>query len=104
MLTGCRIELFGGLRLIQQTEMTTRFSTLKAGLLLAYLALSLPDPQPRERLIDLLRPELDLDAGRNNLSTLLSLLRRQLEPRGTPAGTILSANRLTVGLNPESVQ
>jgi predicted ATPase/DNA-binding SARP family transcriptional activator len=104
MITRCRIELFGGLRLIQQAEVTTRFGTLKAGLLLAYLALSLPDAQPRERLVDLLWPDLDLDAGRNNLSTLLSLLRRQLEPRGTPAGAFLLTNRLTVGLNPETVQ
>jgi DNA-binding SARP family transcriptional activator len=39
-------------------------------------------------------------AGRDNLSTTLSSLRRQLEPAGVPAGSVLVADRQDVGLNP----
>jgi predicted ATPase/DNA-binding SARP family transcriptional activator/Flp pilus assembly protein TadD len=99
----CRIELLGELRLLRGEEIKTRFVTTKAGVLLAYLALRHPRAQSREHLIDLLWPEMEIDAGRNNLSTLLSLLRRDLEPPGTPAGTVLQANRQSVQLNPDSV-
>jgi hypothetical protein len=37
----CRIELFGGLRLLQGDRVITRFRTHKAATLLAYLALHL---------------------------------------------------------------
>ncbi len=100
----CRIELFGGLRLVRGDEVTTRFPTQKAGLLLAYLALSLGRPRSREQIIDVLWPDLEPDAGRNNLSTLLSLLRRALEPKGTPTGAILQADRQAVALNTDNVQ
>ena len=104
MGTECRIELFGGLRVTVGREVVARFPTQKAGLLLAYLALTPEKPRTRESLIALLWLELEPDAGRNNLSTLLSLLRRVLEPGDTPAGSVLQANRQTITLNSATVQ
>jgi len=99
----CRIEMFGELRVIQGDRVTTRFRTHKAASMLAYLALHLQQSHSRDRLIDLFWPDMDLDAGRDNLSTALSSLRRQLEPTGIPAGSILIADRQNVRLNPAAV-
>ncbi len=98
-----RIELLGGLRVRQEERVITRFRTQKAGALLAYLAYFRRQSHPREVLIDLLWPDLEPEAGRNNLSTILSTLRHQLEPPGTPAGSVLKADRFAVGLNAEAV-
>ena len=103
MNTSSRIELFGGLKLHSNNDSLSRLPSQKAGVLLAYLALSSGKPQPREHLIDLLWPDLELDAGRNNLSTLLSLLRRALEPKPTPVGSVLLADRQAITLNPLGV-
>jgi predicted ATPase/DNA-binding SARP family transcriptional activator len=99
----CRIELLGGLRVRQAEQLITRFRTRKAGVLLAYLAYHRRQTHPREVLVDLLWPERDLDAGRDNLSTVLSYLRHQLEPPGVPTGAILIADRFSLRLNPTAV-
>src|ERR1051326_3118100 len=99
MDTRCRIELFGGLRLQQGDRLITRFRSQRTAALLAYLAYYRQRRHPREVLIDLLWPEYDLHAGRNSLSVALSSLRHQLEPPGVPAGAILQADRVSVGLN-----
>ena len=78
----------------------TRFRTQKTALLLARLALFPRRTHPREELADLLWPEADQDAGRNNLKQSLAILRRLLEPPGTPAGSVLIADRGAVRLNP----
>lgn len=98
----CRIELLGPLRVIQSHQTVMRFGTQKAGSLLAFLALHL-GPQPREQIIDLFWPDMDLPAGRNNLSTALSSLRRQLEPPGVPRGAVLVTTHTQVGLSPAAV-
>jgi len=49
-------------------------------------------------------PEEPLDVARANLRVALSSLRRQLEPPGVPAGTVLIAGRQHVGLNPQAVR
>lgn len=100
----CRIEMFGELRVLCGDQIATRFRTQKAAALLAYLALRLPQAQTRERLIDVFWPEMEMAAARDNLSTALSQLRRQLEPTGTPSGTILKADHQYVRLNPEAVR
>ena len=69
---------------------------------MAYLALR-PGPHPRERVIDLLWPDRDMAAGRNNLSTTLVSLRRQLEPAGARRGSVLVTTQADVGLNPDTV-
>jgi predicted ATPase/DNA-binding SARP family transcriptional activator len=99
----CRIELFGGVRVLQGDREITRFRTHKAAGLLSYLALFLGPSHPRDQLVDLFWPEMELDTGRDNLSTALSSLRRQLEPRGIPTGSVLLADRRHVQLNPATV-
>jgi len=78
----------------------TRFRTQKTALLLARLALFPKRTHPREELADLLWPDADQDAGRNSLKQSLAILRRLLEPPGTPAGGVLIADRLGIRLNP----
>lgn len=103
MNTPCRIEMLGGLRVRQEERLITRFRTQKAGALLAYLAHHSRHTHPREVLIELLWPDLEPSAGRDNLSTILSSLRHQLEPPSVPAGAVFVADRLSVGVNTAAV-
>ena len=98
----CRIELLGGLRVVQGERVITRFMTYKTGVLLAYLAFYRLRAHPREQLIEMLWPDCEPEAGRNSLSKALSSLRHQLEPPGIPAGAVLRADRASVQLNPDS--
>src|SRR4051812_3010112 len=82
-----RIELLGGLRVSQGQRGIPPFRRPKVEALFAYLALYCRHPQPREVLIELLWPEIDPHAGRNNLRFLLHALRRELEsPAVSEAG------------------
>lgn len=99
----CLIELLGGLRVVQQDRVISRFSTQKSAALLAYLAYYRQRSHPRDELIELLWPDRDLEAGRMSLRTALASLRRQLESPGIPAHRILVANRSVVYLNPDAV-
>src|SRR5947208_11043436 len=103
METRWRIELLGGLRVVRADRVVARFQTQKIGVLLAYLAYYPQLPHRREALIELLWPESDTCAGRNNLSVSLSWLRRQLEMPGGAAGAVLSADRAVVQFNPEAI-
>ena len=74
------------------------------GALLALLALGMPRRRSREELTDLLWPEADLAAARDRLSQALVWLRPRLEPAGGAArGSVLLADRRTVGLDPGAV-
>jgi predicted ATPase/DNA-binding SARP family transcriptional activator len=99
----CRIELLGGLRVLQDKRAITRFRTQKAGALLAYLAYHLDHAHPREVLIELLWPWSAPAAGRRSLSVELSSLRRQLEPPGMPRGAVIKADRASVQLSAGAV-
>lgn len=99
-----RVELFGGLRLHAGGTVVTRFSTRKTAALLAYLAYYRDRDHPRETLVDLLWPESGLKSGRRSLSVALSELRRDLEPPGTPPGSVILTDRFSVRLDPEAVQ
>jgi DNA-binding SARP family transcriptional activator len=57
---------------------------------LAFLAYYNRRPHPREALLELLWPECDPAAGRHRLQAL-TLLRRQSEPPGIPAGAVILA-------------
>jgi DNA-binding SARP family transcriptional activator/TolB-like protein len=81
----------------------TRFETRKTGALLAYLAFHLDRAVSREVLAEQLWPEEDPDATRPRLRQALAALRRALEPPGTPAATVLIADRATVRLDPQAV-
>jgi predicted ATPase/DNA-binding SARP family transcriptional activator len=98
----CRIELFGDIRLIQEDRIVTRFRTRKVAHLLVCLALPPGRSHHREALVDRFWPDLDLDAGRDSLSTALSALRKALEP-DVPPGAVLVADRLSVRLNSAAV-
>jgi predicted ATPase/DNA-binding SARP family transcriptional activator len=95
--------MLGELRVIQGDRIHTRFRTHKAAALLAYLALHLHQTHARERLVDIFWPDMEMEDGRNNLSTALAQLRPQLEPSGVPKNGILIADRQNVRLNPEAV-
>src|SRR5579871_78732 len=99
----CRIEMLGSLRVVLPDRTFDRFRTQKTALLLAYLAHHRNRALPREHLIALLWPDADLDAGRDSLTTALTSLRRQLEPAGVVAGSVLEADRQKVRLNPDAV-
>jgi non-specific serine/threonine protein kinase len=98
------IRLLGGLKAERPDREITRFRTQKTGALLAYLAYHMARTHSREALIDMLWPDAPLDSGRNSLSIALSSLRHQLEPPGVPAGSVIVADRLSVGLHRASVQ
>src|SRR5690349_2480289 len=99
----CRIELLGGLRVLQGGRAVTRFRTEKTAALLGYLAYHLDRRHPRETLIELLWPEDDQDTSRHKLSVALSSLRQELEPPGVADGAVLVAERHSVGLSPAAV-
>jgi predicted ATPase/DNA-binding SARP family transcriptional activator len=91
--------MFGQLRVVWGDQTLTQFRTQKAGWLLGYLSLNLHRAHLREKLLDLFWPELDIDAGRNNLSTTLSALRRQLASMGLEPNRLLIADRQTIRLD-----
>lgn len=97
-----KIELFGGVRAQDGARSISRFRTAKTGSLLAYLASHGGRRHSRDELIELLWPETDPLLGRNSLSQALSSLRNQLEPPGMPPGSVLTADRRFVGLNPSA--
>jgi predicted ATPase/DNA-binding SARP family transcriptional activator len=98
-----RVELLGDLRIVRGKSVITHFRTRKTGVLLAYLAHHRDRMHPREVLIELLWPGCEEHRGRQSLSTALSSLRRQLEPPGISRGSIILADRFSVGLNPQFV-
>lgn len=91
------------MRAATEERVVSRFRTHKTGALLAFLAYHREPAHAREVLVEQLWPESAPKTGRNNLRLALSSLRQQLEPPGTPAGSVITANRIAVGLNPLAV-
>src|SRR5262249_33081120 len=102
MKTTLRIDLLGELQVVRGDRVTARMAGVRAGSLLAYLARDPGKGHPREALIDLLWPDLDLDAGRDNLSKTLGQIRRAVNGDGG-SESILVADRRMVRLDPEMV-
>lgn len=103
-----KITLFGSLKAERGShaadlQVITRFKTQKVAALIAYLAFHFRQTHTREILIEMLWPESDAPTLRNSLSVALSTLRHQFEPPGVPQGTIIRADRFSVGLNPAAV-
>ncbi len=98
-----RVSVLGELRLEQAETSISRFKYQKVGALLAYLAYHLRHVHAREVLIEIFWPDSSPEAGRANLSVAISSLRHQLEPPGTPAGTVVRADRYSVSLNPTAL-
>lgn len=99
------IILLGGLRAEQGngTHRLERFRTQKTAALFAYLAAYPNRSHSREELIERFWPDASAEEGRTSLRTALSSLRRQLEPPGTPANSVLATDRFQVRLNPDAV-
>src|SRR5262245_37695424 len=60
-----KIALLGGLSATRGEQVITHFRTQKTATLLAYLAFHLYQNHPRERLIELLWPEVETEVGRS---------------------------------------
>lgn len=94
-----RIELFGGLRVRQGPRVIERFRTQKTASLLAHLATFADQSHSREALADRFWPDQDPDAARLSLNSALYSLRKQLEPPGTPRGSVIVGDRHVIHLN-----
>jgi len=99
----CRIELLGGLRVIQDGRVISRFQTQKTAALLAYIALHKGRSFPREFIAELLWPDGDPTAIRNRLNQAVSSLRRQLHPPGSEAGYVIDADHSKIAINPKTI-
>ena len=98
-----KIQLFGQLRAETEDRVVARFPTQKSAALLAYLAYHLERPHPREKLIDLLWPDVELDSGRNSFNVALSSLRQRLGGPEPEEPSVLLADRSMAQLDPEWV-
>ncbi len=98
-----RVELLGGIRVWTEDGEEVVLRSRKALYLLVYLALSPDNSASRERLLDLFWPELDEAAGRDNLSTTLSLIRRALVPFEREGVSPLQADRQSLSLRRDAL-
>jgi DNA-binding SARP family transcriptional activator len=93
-----------GLRLERDGRRVERLGAQKAAALLAYLAHRPSRIYPRDELVELFWPDVELDAGRNNLSTALWTVRRVLESElGVAPADVIRADRTSLRLEPDSV-
>jgi len=99
-----RITLLGGFNAVNGAQKFHRFRTQKTGSLLAFLALHSAQKHAREELADRLWPDDSEQAGRAKLRLALHSLRRQLEPPGFAAGSVLQTDLTHIRLNPDAFQ
>lgn len=95
-------QMLGRLRCRDADRTVSRFRTLKAAGVLAYLAYHRHRSHSRDALIEIFWPEAEPESARHSLSMALSALRSVLEPPGVAAGSVIIADRVSVELNPES--
>jgi predicted ATPase len=96
-----RLRLLGGFHIERAGRVEhTRLPSRAATMLLARLALQPRRQHPREELIELIWPGVDLDTGRNRLRQTLSTLRALLE---TPEAPLLRADRNQISLLPDAL-
>ena len=76
-----------------QGGVVQRFRSHRVGALLAYLALHLDRPCPREELAEAIWPEEDPEITANRLRVTLASLRKQLEPPDVAFGSVLDASQ-----------
>ncbi len=97
-----RITLMNGLAVSGNGRQFERFRGQTTGELLALLVLNSHRVMTREEIAGIIWPDSPVSAGRASLRTALSDIRAVLVPIGTPAGTILNCDRVSVRLMPES--
>jgi predicted ATPase len=95
-----QVRVLGGLEARNGDVVLTHFVSHAIAALLARLALFPRRQHPREELVELLWPGVDIDVGRNRLRHALSTLKRLLEPPGVEPGSVLAADRRGVQLAP----
>jgi DNA-binding SARP family transcriptional activator len=95
------LRLLGALQITLDERPLTGFESVKERALLVYLAEESHQSHRRETLAGLLWPERTERAARNNLSRVLSNLRRLLGDRKPTGPPFLLASQQTVRLNPE---
>lgn len=98
-----RVQLLGGFRLRDVAGRDVTVSGRSAMLLLARLATAPARSHPREELIEMLWPGVDLEAGRNRLRQTVWVLRSALEAPGLDAMPVLIADRQALRLAAGSV-
>ena len=98
------VTLLGQIKADQNNASITRFRTRKAASLFAFLACHLNRSHSREELADRFWPDDPAETGRTKLRLALTSLRHQLEPVGVQAGSVLTADRTHVRLNPDAVE
>ena len=91
-------SLLGGVSVRSHSRQLEDLVGKKAGALLALLALAPGRMRSREEVIYLIWPEVELDEARNRFRQVLTRLRKQLEPEGVAAGSVLVADRTQIGL------
>src|SRR5919199_1337644 len=79
-----RIAVFGALEITHDQTAPLRPSTQRVLALLGYLIAHHDAPQPRDKLVDALWPDLLPRQGRRMLSDTLWRVRRLLTPPGAP--------------------
>jgi predicted ATPase len=93
-----QLRLLGALEATQGARHLARFPSRAVAVLLARLALQPDRAHPRESLVELLWPGVELDVGRNRLRQVLSTLKSLLE--GDGAAPVLQADRLSIRVLP----
>lgn len=97
-----RIELLNGLEVTGNGQRIDRFRGRTSAELLALLVINSHRFVPREEVAGTIWPDSAPEAGRAGLRTALASLRSRLEPPGTPANTVLLADRVSIRLSPDS--
>ena len=95
-----RLRLLGDLVLDDGHQRINRLPSRAVTALLARLAMAPQRAHPREELIELLWPGVDLPVGRNRLRQVLSTLKSLLEPAGSASPPLLLADRQALRLAP----
>src|SRR5579872_3267953 len=103
MNTLWQIRLFGGLSAQREGRDVIRYQTRKTSSLLGLLAFYLHQNHSRDNVVEHIWPDLAVDNGHRCLSTVLSSLRRQLEPPDVPYGSVIRATHRNISLNPAAV-
>jgi len=96
------IRLLGAIEARNGDVRLTHFVSQPIAALLARLALLPRRAHPREELVELLWPGVELDVGRNRLRNAIASLRRLLEPPGVAAGSVLVADRQSLQFAPQA--
>jgi predicted ATPase len=98
-----QVRLLGAVQAQSADRSVLHWPSRAACLLLARLALQPTRNHPREELVELLWPGVDLAVGRNRLRQTLSTLKSLLTAEGEAAGAVLVADRQSLRVAPGAV-